>query len=428
MKWTKTFDLMLVVSVLALALQWSPTANAAEPSDLDHLVQLALVQNPELDAIEAQVTALEHTTTQVGAWRNPRLVVAYQNVPVDSFALGQEPMSMLALRLEQTVPFFGKTADREGVVNKATQAKRHELEEKSNQLKLLVKKVYYRLALARQLRAITVEHVDLTKQLIDAVRIKYEVGSAQQQNLLRLEVLRDRLKDDLEDFDRQDVQLTAALNAAIHRDVATTIVTPDMFELSGPSIQVTAAKERALEHRPLLKQLRSTVQMHRQAADLASFEGVPDPTFFASYGYRPELPGGNPGRDLVTLGVGFPLPVFYGSRNKAQRDEASSLANSVQSQRESVLDEISSGLADALATWTRASSKVKTYRARLVPQAHRVLDATFSSYQVDRADFLSLFEAELELLSFEKTIRIATAEGLVAQAIIEMLVGEEIPR
>jgi outer membrane protein TolC len=204
-------------------------------------------------------------------------------------------------------------------------------------------------------------------------------------------------------------------------------MTPETFDLVGPTTQVKEATQLAVEHRPLLKQLSSTVQMHRQAADLATFEAVPDPTFFAAYGYRPELPGGNPGRDFVTFGIGLPLPVFYGSRNAAQAAESSSLASSVSSQRESIVDAISSRLADALATWNRSASKVKTYRERLVPQAHRTLDATFSSYQVDRADFLSLFEAELELLNFEKTIRIATTEGLVAQATIEMLVGEENP-
>jgi outer membrane protein TolC len=416
------------LSVLLLAVSYGSNARAEKtPDDLDQLIEVALAQNPQLSALEAQVSALLHKTTQVGAWKDPKLVVAYQNVPVDSFALGQEPMSMLAIRLEQTVPFFGKTSVREGVVKKATQAKRFELQEKRNQLRLLVKKVYYRLALARQLRAITVEHVELTGQLIDAVRIKYEVGRAEQQNLLKLELLRDRLEDDLEDFDRQDVELTAALNAALHRDVEAPIETPKSLELEGGTIDVAQASQQAIEYRPLLKQLTSTVQMHRQAADLATFEAVPDPTLFAAYGYRPELPGGNPGRDLVTFGVGIPLPVFYGSRNKAQAAEASSLANSAEAQQESVVDSISSSLAAAIATRNRAARKVKTYREQLVPQAHRTLDATFSSYQVDRADFLSLFEAELELLNFEKTIRIATTEGLVAKATFEMLVGKENP-
>ncbi len=55
------------------------------------------------------------------------------------------------------------------------------------------------------------------------------------------------------------------------------------------------------------------------------------------------------------------------------------------------------------------------------------LDATFSSYQVDRAEFISLFDAEVELLEFERTIRRATVDGLIAIANIELLIGKELP-
>jgi len=94
-----------------------------------------------------------------------------------------------------------------------------------------VKQAYYRLALARQIKKITEEHVTLIEQLIDAVRIKYEVGRSAQSDLLRLEILRDRLKDSIEDFDRQDRELTAAINATLHRAVATKIITPKRFAL-----------------------------------------------------------------------------------------------------------------------------------------------------------------------------------------------------
>ncbi len=419
---------LLATFVLANGLCTLATqAMAAEkPDDLGQLVATALEQNPELSSLEEQVKALEHKVIQAGAWKDPKLVVTYQNVPVDSFALGEEGMSMAAIRLEQTIPFFGKTDDREGVIRQAVTAKRWQLEEKKNELRALVKKIYYELALARQLESITTQHVGLVEQLIDAVRIRYEVGRAAQQNLLRLQVLRGRLKDDLEDFRRQDTELTAALNAVLHRDVATGVATPGEFVLRAPTTDVDSLREVALEHRPALKQLAATSQMYEAAADLARFEAIPDPTFFAAYGLRKEQPSGMGGRDLVTFGLGIPLPVFYGSRYGARAQESSSKGRAVDAKRDALIDRISSGLAGALATWSRSAGKVKTYTLILVPEAHRALDATFSSYQVDRADFLSLYEAELELLNFEKTIRTSAVQGFVAQANIEMLIGKEL--
>ncbi len=388
---------------------------------------MALKENPQLSAIEAQIAALEHKATQAGAWQNPKLQVAYQNAPIDSLALGVEPMTMVSFRLEQTVPFFGKTSERRGVVRKETEAKRWQLEEKRNQLRAMVKTAYYQLALARHLKKLTDDHIDLVEQLIDAVRIKYEVGKAEQESLLRLQVLDGRLKDDLEDFTRRDRELTAAINAALHRNPGVAVTTPASLSLSPPSVSIAELEAKAVEARPALKELQATAEMQRNAAKLAEYEAVPDPTFFAAYGIRSPLPNGNPGRDLVSFGVGVPLPLFYGSRNAAQAGQAREQARAAEANKSALFDAIDADLESELAAWSRAAEKVNTYRDKLVPEAHRTLDATFSSYQVGRADFLSLYEAELDLLSFEKVIRTATVAGLVAQATVEKIVGKAVP-
>jgi outer membrane protein TolC len=379
-----------------------------------------------LDALSLQIEALRYKATQAGAWSDPTISFAYQNVPWDSFALDQEPMSMVLFRIEQTVPFFGKTGKREAVVIDEAQAKRWQLEERKSQLRALVKQAYLRLALARQIKKITKEHISLIEQLIDAVRIKYEVGRAAQSDLLRLEVLRDRLKDSIEDFDRQDRELTASINATLHRAVTTNILTPETFALTGPAHSIKELKKMALVSRPQLKQLKALAKMHRSAADLAATEAIPDPAFFASYALRSELEAGGAGRDLITLGVGIPLPLFYSSRYGARAQEATASARATDAQRTALLDTISGGLGEALAGWQRAFDQVNRYKDQLVPGAHKALDATFSSYQVDRADFSSLYEAELELLNFEGTIRIAVVQGLLAQTRIEQLIGRKL--
>jgi len=213
-------------------------------------------------------------------------------------------------------------------------------------------------------------------------------------------------------------------NSAVHRDGVTPVFTPPALEVDSPPSDIADLEKRAIEFRPALKRLDSRVEMHRSAALLARYEAIPDPTLFAAYGVRTALPNRKVGRDLVTVGLSVPLPVFYRSRYDARAEESALLAGVTVSQRDDLIDNIASGLVDALATWTRSVDKVATYQNSLVPAAHRTLDATFSSYQVDRADFLSLFEAELELLNFEKTIRIATVDALVAQATVEMLTGK----
>jgi len=420
---------LVIIALIAVA--WLPlserAAGADEPNELDALVALALDRNPELDAIEEQIQALEHRADKARAWKDPRLTLAYQNVPWDSFLLGREPMSMASIRLEQTIPWFGKTKKRGAVASEAADGQRWALAERKVQLRALVERTYYQLGLARQLKAITREHIDLVGQLIDVVRAKYEVGKAEQHSVLRLQVLSDRLTDDLEDFDRQDRELTALINQVLHRSPETAIATPDEFQLAQPSLSAKELAALAPENRPALREIASTAAMHRRGADLATAEATPDVTLFAGYGLRTELPSGAGGRDLVTVGVSIPLSIFHKSRYRAESREYRAQARASDARAESLKDAIDSGLVDQLATWRRSASKVATYRDTLVPGAQRTLDATRSSYQVDRAEFVSLFDAEVDLLDFERAIRRATVAGLIAIANVELLVGKELP-
>jgi outer membrane protein TolC len=73
----------------------------------------------------------------------------------------------------------------------------------------------------------------------------------------------------------------------------------------------------------------------------------------------------------------------------------------------------------------RAAQRVGTYRETLLPAARRAVEATLSAYRVDRADFASLFSAQVELLELEKTLRRATVEAVTAEADMAALVGED---
>ncbi len=400
---------------------------ASASETLADLVAHALAQNVEIEALEAQVDALEHDEVRAGAWQNPLLTVGYQNVPASSFALGEEPMSMLAVRVGQEIPLFGKTSRRERVALFATEAGRRGSEEKELQVGALIKRLYYRLGLTRQLRELTAEHVELIEQLLDAVRIKYEVGQADQHDVLRLEVLRDRLGDELHDYDAQERQLTALSNEVLHRKATTFIATPAEFEVPMPPGSADALRRIAMESRPALRQLDAVIAQHEAAADLARHEAIPDPTLFAQYGVRTQIDKGLGGQDLVTLGLSWRLPVFYRARNRAPAESAAARARSTEARKAGLRDEIGSRLEQVLAAWERATQKIETYRDHLVPNAHQTLAATFTSYQVDRSDFLSLFEAELDLLNFEKTLRVAAVDALVAQATVESIIGKETP-
>jgi len=102
------------------------------------------------------------------------------------------------------------------------------------------------------------------------------------------------------------------------------------------------------------------------------------------------------------------------------------LARSADADHEALRYRIREDVDRTLAGWRRAFRKARAYRDSLMVTAHRALDATFAAYQVGRAEFASLYQAELQLLAFEKAARMAEAETALAQAAIETLVGADV--
>jgi outer membrane protein TolC len=399
------------------------TGQAAEPSDTSRqLAEQAVKSNPGIAALKSQIQALQQRVRQAGAWLDPRAAVEYSNVPIDSWALGDHPMSGLQLKLQQTFLFPGKTGLRQAVARGEVREARLQLQEQKVQLRALVRRAYVQLSLVRQLRAVNQSHIKLLDQFLDVVRVRYEVGKVGQHDLLRLQLLRDRLTDDLDRSTRDDRALTATLNAALSRPVGQVIATPERLVV--PPARGTVKKLAALaeEHRPLLRWHGQRARTRQAGARRAEREVYPD--FTAWVGYRIRLgAGADPGTDFVSMGLSVPLPLFSRRKWSGQQQEQRLRAQAALERRRQELDQIRGALGRALAAWQRAEREARVYRETLMPQAHRTLDATFAAYQVDRADFASLFQAERELLEFERTVRRAEAQSALQEVEVERLVG-----
>jgi outer membrane protein, heavy metal efflux system len=424
----KTLALLITCGLVV----WTLNARA-EPAPSDRssgdasnvLAELAVKRNPSIAAIKSRVRALEQRIRKAGAWLDPKLAVEYSNIPIDSWTLGDHGMSGLQFKLQQTFYFPGKAGLREEVAKGEVRQERLLLEERKVQLRAAVKRAYYSLALIRHLKKVTQNHIKLLDQFIDVVRIKYEVGKVGQHDLLRLTVLRNKLKDDLKSFDRDDRALIATINATLHRAASVSIKTPKRITEAGMRKTLKQLTAEAKQSRPLLRWYLQQARTRRAAAKQAAREGHPDLTAWIGYRVRIEA-GPDTGTDFFSVGVSMPIPLSYDSRWGSQKREQKALARAAEEQREAELDRIRGSLGQRIAAWKRAAQESKTYRDKLMPQAHRTLDATFAAYQVDRADFASLFQAEIQLLDFERTIRRAEAKTALSRVEVEALTGKQI--
>jgi outer membrane protein TolC len=391
------------------------------------LAEEALDANPGLEALRARVSELDALAGAAGTWSDPVVGVEYSNALVDSFSLSDHPMSALQLQAQQTIPPWGWSGLRGKVAASRTLTSEHALAEAKSQLRREVFELFWKLTLSRMLEEVTREHIARTEELLEAVRARYETGAAGQHQLLRLGVLRDRLRDDLGDFVRADSVLSAGLSRALSRDAERSFATPPDLDPKPVSGSVSDWLALARKERPELRRLEESIRTAETTAELARVDGRPDVTVWMKYRVRTIDTPLDDGTDQISAGFSIPIPWGSGKRSRAERAAQLQVARAGRARLVAELDRIESDLTAIHARWTRAFEQAVEYRDKLGPDARTTLEASYSDYSVDRADFAALFEAEVALLDLERTLLISMAETRIQAAEVDATIGT-VPR
>jgi outer membrane protein TolC len=410
---------VLLVPLLMVALATSSLAF----DDPAALAEEALAANPSLEALRARIAEFDALAGAAGTWSDPVIGIEYSNAPVDSFSLRDHPMSAVQLQAQQTLPPWGWSGLREEVAASRTLTSEHALQEAKSQLRREVFELFWKLTLSRMLEEVTRQHIARAEELLEAVRARYETGAAGQHQLLRLGVLRDRLRDDLGDFVRADSVLSAALSRALSRDAERSFATPPDLDPKPVSGTVSEWLARARAERPELRRLEESIRTADTAAELARIDGRPDVTAWRKYRVRTVDTPIDDGTDQVSVGFSVPIPWGSAKRSRAERAAQLQVARAERARLVAELDRIEADLAAIQARWTRAFEQAVEYRDNLTPDARATLATSFTDYTVDRADFATLFEAEVALLDLERTLLSSTAETHIQAAAADATMG-----
>jgi len=390
-----------------------------EPSQL---AEAAVKLNPEISMLRYQVQALQEQEEAAAVWQDPVFMVEYSNIPWEDPSLGEHPMSGVQLKIQQTFPFPGKNDRRQAVAAGQVDLKRLEIDEFKSQLTTRVKQFYWRLVLVQRLMEIREKHISIVERLLEAVQAKYVSGFANQQDMLKLRVLKEKLTDEIHDLKQRGRELKATINSALHRHVETPIETYEEIPMMRCTTTLEELIQLAEKERVLLKFWKRKSEVERLAADKELHESRPDVTLWTGYRVREEV-GMDRGDDFFSVGLSVPIPIDYTERYRAKRRAHLADALASEQKYKLVLDEISSEIEISLSKWERSCDKVKTYQGQLIPDAMATLEAALSAWQVGRTEFSSLYQAELQLLDFEEAIIMARVQTVLMSLEIQRLAG-----
>lgn len=392
---------------------------------LSDLVKEALDSNPSLEAAARRVLSAERAIPQAGALPDPKITLGLMNLPVNSFAFDQEPMTGKQISVMQMFPFPGKLSLSTDMAEYEAAAIKHQQGEVRNKIVLMVRRAFFDLYAADRAIEAVQENKKLMGQLVQVAEIKYTTGSGLQQDVLRAQVELSKLEDDLIMWQQKRLVIAANLNAILNRPAGSPLdKTMTGLELPDEKNQDLSLQEIECQ-RPLLQAWNERLRKSDTAVKLARRDAWPNIAVGVGYSQRDDLKSGAKMHDFFSVSVTLDIPLFYKRKQSQKIAERELDFEAAEADYRNVLNGVLSDIESQKAELERNRKRVELYKGGILLQARQSLESAQAGYQVGKVDFLTVIDNWMRLFNYELQYHFALSEYYKTLAGYEFSVGKD---
>ena len=416
------FALGLLAVLVRPAAAQQPAA-PADTSSLDLAALLAEIRsaNPSLRAARLEADAVGQRRRQAEALPDPTVSVAVMPFPMLT-AHGAQRSQWSA---EQMIPYPGKRALQGTVAGWEAEVAARRAEVLAEDLLFEAKRAYYELYRTQQLQALIAAFQAELQGFEEVAAVRYEVGQGSQQAILKAQLERNQLAQQLLALRverRRAAEMLAHLTGHTGgtRFFLTVQVAPPPTPAFAPDVLAhVAARERAA-----MALLDAETALAEAQIDLAEKQFRPD--FGVSLSYfdiaARDVPATATGTDALAVGASVKVPLRRGPL-RAAVEEARLGRAAVEARREALHLEIETEIETLVFALGQEADILDLYEQALLPQARTTAEATLSAYSNGRTDFLDLLDAERSLFALLLAQEDARARYLTTAAALERALG-----
>lgn len=398
---------------------------------LDRAIEVALSDNPGLAELNARARALAEVPPQVGTMPDPILTLNALNMPVDTLSLSQEAMTQVPqVGIVFELPFPGKLALREQAASFDAKTAEFNVDEMRLALIRNVHTVWWNLFYLDQALVIVQRNQELLRQFIKIAESKYRTGQGIQPDVLLGQVELSKLLDMEINLKASRQNQSAALNVLLDRPAPSQVILSEIINESLPSIpDVEPLRKIALDTRPVLSSLRSTVKAARTRVALAKKDYYPDFKLGANYGFRSgSNPSGGERADFTSIMFSMNLPIFTDTKqDRALAQRKQNLIKEEYGLQDQAL-QVDMEVEQALADYRSSYEKASLFKTGIIPQAKQTTSSMLAAYRVSKVDFLNLIRSQITLYNYETQYWKAFSSGWQAWSRLEFAIGTTIPK
>ena len=393
-----------------------------EKSSLSDLSSYALLHNPGLKAAFDQWKALLENVTRARSLPNPKLTFAYFIQEVETRVGPQKNK----VGIMQMFPWFGTLKLKGKAALEAANSHRQKVEQMKFNLLFKLKKTYYQYYYIFQNISILEKNVKLLEYLEKVVETKYKAGSTGYVDLIKIQIEKDKLLDQIRSAREQIVPLQNKLNSLLNRDPNASLPPPQSPRLTSYSFSKNQLREWLKKNNPELKSLNFIRKEAKAKIKLARKGYFPNFALGLNYIFVDEarMTGvEDSGKDPIVAMVQFSLPIWF-SKNRARVNQAKWQLKKVVNQKKDLENNLLARLGMVFFRLQDGEKKIKLYGNNLLPQARQAVEVIQSAYKTGNADILNFIDSQRTLLDFELKHEYFISTHAQRKAELEMLVGK----
>jgi len=410
-----TLPVRILLPLLGLGMAVSVSFGAEAPADttsphtLGDYLRLARAANAGLAAANYRAISARERVGSVAGMPDPTLQYGYYVAP-DRMQGRQE------IILNQEFPFFGKRGLRRDMGAADARVEAHNARATALDVDYDVKRAFYQYVGLTETARVLDSEADLLRRMRDVARVRYASGTAEQQEVLKIELSLSRLADEAT-VNRRDIAATRAfLNELIGRTATSPLENPMWSIPDVTSIDTLAMPDSARSRRPDVAAARAQIARADAARRLAKKEYIPD--FMLGFDY--EFGAGESGWWELMAGVN--LPIWLGKRGAMVR-EAEAMQKSAQYELTAATLRSDREVREAAERARAARDRFDRFKTAIIPQAEAAFSSSEAGYRSGRVGFLDYLDSERTLLETRREYATVIADLGMEVAALERAVA-----
>lgn len=384
--------LILILLLISLG------ASSKAQDSLTHYIEVAVENNPALNAKYKEFEASMQQVQQSKSLEDPRLTVSAFGQMVETRVGPQQAR----FSLSQMFPWFGTLKEKGNVSALLAEANFESYQDAKARLIYEVKKAYFPLYERKALLEVQKENLDLLETLKNIALKNYENGKGTLVEVIRIETTLKEVKTNIAILYQKASWLESNFNAILNTDIKSKIAVPDTLEA-----KAIAYTGDSLSNHPRVSEFNKRKTAMEARERLTVKQGYPMLGLGVDYilvGEREDAMGiANPpednGKDAIMPMVTVTLPIFR-KKYKAARKEAQLMQEAYSFKQEAAFNSLNTEYEKLKFMIASEYQMTQLYQEQVV-DTERALQLSITSYSNEGKQFEDLIAIQKELYRYK---------------------------